>query len=272
MPTTTRVVVMGLGRLGLPMASVLAENPNLEVVGLDINSDLVDVIREGRVPIPEPGTRVDKIAEVTTDPDTALAGADAVFIVVNTPPNPPAVGPFVGLDHRQAYSAIDQVTASRPDGSLLVVLVSTVEAVELDDLSTRLPDNCYLLYQPQFIALGRVVCDLRSPHLALYGVQDADAYADVQQVEQWWAGAACREHWAGASSAASRVVTLTYPEATVLKMALNAYLCQQIAFGQMLHTLTLKLGGRPGKVLGRPRAPGAFRRSGAPERRLRRDG
>ncbi|MCU1236510.1 MAG: UDP-glucose 6-dehydrogenase, partial [Candidatus Solibacter sp.] len=43
----------GLGKLGTPMAAVMAHKGNT-VVGVDINAEFVNAINEGRPPVNEP--------------------------------------------------------------------------------------------------------------------------------------------------------------------------------------------------------------------------
>ena len=49
-----RLSVIGLGKLGAPMAAVFASK-GFEVVGLDLNAAFVAAINEGRAPVSEPG-------------------------------------------------------------------------------------------------------------------------------------------------------------------------------------------------------------------------
>ena len=48
-----RLSVIGLGKLGAPMAAVFASK-GFEVVGLDLNAAFVAAINEGRAPVSEP--------------------------------------------------------------------------------------------------------------------------------------------------------------------------------------------------------------------------
>ena len=49
----TRVCVMGLGYIGLPTASILA-NKGYQVWGVDVRPDVVDTINRGQIHIEEP--------------------------------------------------------------------------------------------------------------------------------------------------------------------------------------------------------------------------
>jgi UDP-N-acetyl-D-mannosaminuronic acid dehydrogenase len=51
-----KICVLGLGYIGLPTASTLATH-GLEVVGVDVNKDVLRILRDGEVHLHEPGLR-----------------------------------------------------------------------------------------------------------------------------------------------------------------------------------------------------------------------
>lgn len=81
------VSVIGLGYIGLPTAAVLASR-GLNVIGVDINQNVVDIINSGKIHIVEPDlealvhevVRTGKL-QASTEPDVA----DAFLIAVPTP-------------------------------------------------------------------------------------------------------------------------------------------------------------------------------------------
>ena len=90
-PTRTPdVAVIGFGYIGSVIAAVLAER-GFSVVGIDTNARMIDAVKAGRCPIPEPG--LDALVgkgvasgrlTASTDP-AAAKGARAVLITVGTP-------------------------------------------------------------------------------------------------------------------------------------------------------------------------------------------
>ena len=78
---------MGLGYIGLPTA-ITAAMHGVDVLGVDINPDVVAKTNAGELHIVEPGL-TEKLLEVTKAGNlvakTAPEGADAFFIVVPTP-------------------------------------------------------------------------------------------------------------------------------------------------------------------------------------------
>ena len=49
-----KISVVGLGKLGSPLAAVLASKGH-SVIGVDINPEFVNKINNGIAPVPEPG-------------------------------------------------------------------------------------------------------------------------------------------------------------------------------------------------------------------------
>ena len=52
-----KVVVIGLGYIGLPTAAILASR-GVEVVGVDVNHHTVDAINQGKIHIVEPNSLI----------------------------------------------------------------------------------------------------------------------------------------------------------------------------------------------------------------------
>src|ERR1035437_3812365 len=87
-----KISIIGLGKLGAPMAAVMAHKGHT-VVGVDINAAFVRAIQEGRAPVPETG-----LAEMvqanrerlsaTLDYQAAILSTDVTFIIVPTPSDP----------------------------------------------------------------------------------------------------------------------------------------------------------------------------------------
>lgn len=82
-----RVVMVGLGYIGLPTAAIMASR-GLEVIGVDVNVDAVNTINEGKVHIVEPDLDIVVRSVVTTGnlkATTAMEPADAFMVAVPTP-------------------------------------------------------------------------------------------------------------------------------------------------------------------------------------------
>jgi UDP-N-acetyl-D-mannosaminuronic acid dehydrogenase len=82
-----KVCVLGLGYIGLPTAALLA-NRGYEVIGVDINEEVVDIINSGKIHIKEPGLDTFVYAAIESKRFKAYTKpkeADIFIIAVPTP-------------------------------------------------------------------------------------------------------------------------------------------------------------------------------------------
>ncbi len=103
--TCLTIGVFGLGWMGLPMACLFAE-AGARVVGVDVDSRIVELVEKGQSPIDEPGLQpilarhIGKCFTVTTDTRKAAAQSDVILIVVPT---------GISNMRRPNYSAVEKV-------------------------------------------------------------------------------------------------------------------------------------------------------------------
>src|SRR5262245_55067904 len=165
--------VIGLGKLGAPMAAMLASR-GFPVVGSDQNREFVNAIVAGRAPVDEPNLQdlIDTHRErlsATADTAAAVAQTDITFIIVPTPSD--ETGRF---SNRFVLSAIERVGAGlrKKAGYHVVVVTSTVMPGSMEGeirasleahSGRRIGAEIGLCYNPLFVALGSVVRDLLTP-------------------------------------------------------------------------------------------------------------
>jgi UDPglucose 6-dehydrogenase len=235
-----RIAVVGLGKLGAPLAAVLASKGN-EVLGIDVNPEAVRLLKEGRTPVDEPGlqdlvTASHERLSATTDL-AAAAGAEVSMLLVPTP-----------SDHRGAFSnehvlaAVDEIgreLAAREDYHVVVV-ASTVMPGSCDAeirpaleraSGRRVGETLGLCYSPEFIALGSVIRDMLEPDMVLIGESDPRA-GDV--LEQLYTGV-CE------NDPPFRRMSLVNAELT--KIAVNTYVTMKISYANALADMCERLPG-----------------------------
>lgn len=154
---------MGLGYIGLPTA-ITAAMHGVDVLGVDINPDVVAKTNAGELHIVEPGL-AEKLLEVTRAgklvAKTAPEAADAFFIVVPTP--------FKG-DHQPdisyVRSATEAVIPHLKAGDLFVIeSTSPVGTTELmaELIFSRRPElkgKIHIAYCPERVLPGNVLYEL----------------------------------------------------------------------------------------------------------------
>lgn len=150
------LAVVGLGHVGLPLAQAAAE-AGFRTIGLDVDTVKVARLNAGESPLPHlpAGPLRRHLAtgrlRATTDPEEALAGADAVLICVPTPLGP-RHEPDLGCVRAAAQAAAAKLRPGR-----LVVLESTtypgttrgVVAPILEAGGLRVGRDVFLAYSPE---------------------------------------------------------------------------------------------------------------------------
>ncbi|MGH9256311.1 MAG: nucleotide sugar dehydrogenase [Vicinamibacterales bacterium] len=236
-----RICVVGLGKLGAPLAAVLADRGH-QVIGVDTRPELVDLLNQGRTPIQEPGLAelVDanrSRLRATTDTAAAAADTDASFIVVPTPST--ASGAL------SAHSVVEAVTAigrglRRSKHYHVVTVTSTLMPLAtdlevkpaLEAASGRLVgETAGLCYNPELVALGTVIRDMRHPDLVLIGESDPRAGDLVEALH----GTFIAE--------SAQVRRMSWINAEIAKIAVNTFVTTKISYANMLAELCEQLPG-----------------------------
>ena len=93
-----KLSITGLGKLGAPMAAVMAHKGHM-VVGVDVNPDYVAAIQQGHAPLRETGLEEMIQANrerlsATMDYEEAVLATEATFILVPTPSDPDGTFPL----------------------------------------------------------------------------------------------------------------------------------------------------------------------------------
>jgi UDP-N-acetyl-D-mannosaminuronic acid dehydrogenase len=115
------VSVIGLGRVGLPLALSFAD-AGLRVLGVDRDGERLDALRAGRMPFKEPGTD-ELLARVQLDVSSVAADAaqaDAIVLTLGTP-----TFSHIEIDMGDIRAVLDDLLPVLREGQL-VVLRSTV--------------------------------------------------------------------------------------------------------------------------------------------------
>jgi UDPglucose 6-dehydrogenase len=234
------ITVVGLGKLGLPFACLLASR-GFHVTGIDASQEACERVNSGHYDGHEPGVAQLLAAAGDRLRATADFGAastsDLAFVIVPTPSD--ADDRF---DAGHAQRAITDLTrsaiqANKPRST--IVLVSTVMpgtcANELRPLIERLTSGTKtaidLVYSPEFIALGSVIRDLLHPDLILVGSDEPRA---ARRVSGFYRRLVENE---------PRTVCTNFINAELAKLAINTALTVKITLANHLAALCETLPG-----------------------------
>jgi UDP-N-acetyl-D-mannosaminuronic acid dehydrogenase len=173
----TSVAVVGLGRIGLPLALSFADH-GMRVVGVDRDRERLDAIAAGRMPFAEPGT--DELLERVlasgrlelSERVEAAAAADQIVLTVGTPARA-----HVEIDISDVRAVLDDLLPLIRRGQTIVlrstVAPGTTEWVAgyLEQrLGLRAGEDVYVAHVPERIAAGRFVEEIATLPCIVGGV------------------------------------------------------------------------------------------------------
>ena len=240
-PRTAAVSIVGLGKLGSPMAACYA-SMGRRVVGLDLDLGKVESINRGVAPVTEPELQrlMDEAGDrlsATGDWAEIVASTDLTFVIVPTPSL--ADGGFTSRFVVSACEAIGEALRGKV-GFHLVVVSSTVMPGSMDRevrpaLEAASGKRCGvdvgLCYSPRFIALGTVVRDFLSPDLVLIGESDPRSGAFLESFYQ------------SVHANNPPVARMGFANAELTKLAVNTFVTTKISFANMLAAICERLPG-----------------------------
>lgn len=227
-----RISVVGLGKLGLPLAVCFA-GKGFPTIGLDVDSLKIQSINQGVSPIYEPGLQEIMVVScgrltATGDYEKMVMNSEVTFIVVPTP-----------SDKQDNFSLQYVLEAVKHIGEVLrkksayhlVVLSSTVMPGSTENQlkplleahsHKRCGEDFGLCYNPEFVALGSVIHDLLNPDFILIGESDVQAGSILAGLYR----RVCENN--------PSVVRMNFVNAELTKLAVNTYVTTKITFANTL--------------------------------------
>lgn len=240
-----KIVIIGTGYVGLVTGACLAE-VGTEVICVDVNAQKIASLKEGVLPIYEPG--LDTIVErnyakgrlsFSTNLEEAIVGAQVVFIAVGTPP-----GEDGSADLQYVLQVADAVGRYMQD-YLVVVTKSTVPvgtaakvksaiAKALDARGSELGYD--VASNPEFLKEGAAVDDFLKPDRIVIGVESEKAQSFLQTLYQPFL---LNGH---------PILFMDIPSAEMTKYAANAMLATKISFMNDVANLCELVGANVNEV------------------------
>jgi UDPglucose 6-dehydrogenase len=234
-----KITVIGTGYVGLVSGTCLAEVGN-EVLCLDVDPKKIETLKQGGIPIYEPGLE-DMVKRnvaagrlsFTTDIAESVAFGDIQFIAVGTPPDED------GSADLQYVVAAARNIGRHMDGYKLVVDKSTVPVGTADKVKAALQEELTargvnlpfdVASNPEFLKEGAAVDDFMKPDRIVIGTESERATQFLRQLYAPFQ----RNH--------DRLTVMDVRSAELTKYAANAMLATRISFMNELAVLAEKLG------------------------------
>jgi UDPglucose 6-dehydrogenase len=219
-----KICVVGSGYVGLVTGACLADFGN-DVTGVDKDHGKVEALRNGRIPIFEPGLASlvlnnmgDERLRFTTHLGPAIEKAQAVFIAVGTPPRE---------DGSADLTFIEQVATSigqHLNGYKVIVTKSTVPAgtgQKIEAIVRRESGGQHdfaVVSNPEFLREGSAIDDFLHPDRVVIGTRDPQAIEVMRKI------------YAPLRVADVPFVETDVESAELIKYASNGFLSTKISF------------------------------------------
>lgn len=185
-----KVTVFGIGYVGLVQGAVLAEVGH-DVVCVDVDAAKVERLKQGHIPIYEPGlealVRENHAAgrlNFTTDAAQGVAHGTVQFIAVGTPPDED------GSADLKYVLAVAETIARNMDAHRIIIDKSTVPVGTADKVYARVMDilrergredlSFDVVSNPEFLKEGSAVTDCMRPDRIVIGTGSRDSEEVMQ--------------------------------------------------------------------------------------------
>jgi UDPglucose 6-dehydrogenase len=229
------IAVIGTGYVGLVTGAGLADFGN-DVICVDVDVKKIDALRNGQIPIYEPG--LDKLVcknvtegrlRFTTELAEAIQKARAIFIAVGTPPKPD------GSANLRYVEDVAHSIAKHMNAPKLVITKSTVpigtgrmisEIIE----SHNTGHKASIVSNPEFLREGSAIEDFMKPDRVVIGASDPES-ADMM-----------KEIYAPLHSLEIPFVVTNVESSELIKYAANGFLAVKITFINEIANICERVG------------------------------
>ena len=234
-----KITMIGAGYVGLVTGTCFAEVGN-DVLCLDVDPRKIGILKQGGVPIHEPGLEamIRRNVEAgrlafTTDVDEAVAHGTLQFIAVGTPPDEDG-----SADMQYVLEAARNIGRRMTEWKVIVdkstVPVGTADRVRAAIAETLRERGVQVPFavasNPEFLKEGAAVEDFMRPDRIVVGADDERAIAELRAVYAPF----MRSH--------ERMLVMDVRSAELTKYAANAMLATRISFMNELANLADRLG------------------------------
>ena len=227
-----KIGLIGAGRLGICLA-LLIEQEGYHVIASDVREDYINDLQNKKIDSTEP--QVQELLEhsinleFTTDNRKVIRESDVIFTLVQTPSledgsyDVSAVWEVVE-DIKKEMSSIANYPKS-------FVVGCTTNPGDCDQFKDALPESVDVYYNPEFIAQGSIVDDLRHADMVLLGGKGQHSGALEMMYYQIQNG-----------FKVANVHTMSTRAAELTKIAVNCYLTTKITYANQVGQVMIRDG------------------------------
>lgn len=235
-----KIGVIGAGRLGICFA-LLCEQAGYDVIVSDIREDYVQNLNDRKIVTNEPEVqsllKSAKNFKATTSNKEVIQECDLIYTLVATPSLEDG-----SYDISSVWNIVENFKEENITSRKYFVVGCTVNPGDCDNFRRQLPKNIKVFYNPEFIAQGSIINDLRNADMVLLGVDSNDntnekIISDIRSLYQ------------KIQTSRAIICTMSTTAAEITKIAINCYLTTKISYANMLGDI-LHLSGCGDEVIG----------------------
>ncbi len=226
-----KLCVIGTGFVGVVSSAVFASFGN-QVVGLDVDENKIEKLKQGIVPFYEPGLTELLLEQqghgnlsFTCDYQAAIQDADVIMIAVGTPSAPD------GQADLKYVLAASESLAPHLKNNAIVVIKSTVPPGTLEKVEAKIKQHTQVRFftasVPEFLKEGTAVFDTLNPDRIIIGADDPGVFETLSELHRPFN---------------APIVKISPESAQMAKYAANSYLATRITFINQVADLCEKNG------------------------------
>jgi UDPglucose 6-dehydrogenase len=235
-----KITVFGIGYVGLVQAAVLAEVGH-DVMCIDVDAAKVERLRQGKIPIYEPGletvvheNHAAGRLKFDTSAEVGIGHGKVQFIAVGTPP-----GADGGADLKYVLSVAESI-ARHMETRQTIITKSTVPVGTADKVKARVAEvlaergrselEFDVVSNPEFLKEGSALADCMRPDRIIVGTDSEEAETLLRDI------------YAPFNRNHEKMIVMDVRSAELTKYAANCMLATKITFMNEIANLAERLG------------------------------
>lgn len=232
------ITIVGIGKLGLGFSLIL-ERGGFNVLGVDINKNYVDSLNNKTFTTKEPKyeeyLKNSSNFKATTDLQEGLEFSDIIFIIIQTPNS----GGDKMYDHTFLSNLLENINKLKPNKKDIII-GCTVMPKYIDNIGKSLLEDCndcYLSYNPEFVAQGDIIRGFSNPDIILLGTENNNLVPKIKEI------------YTKTTLTDPKFCILKPLDAEIVKISLNGFITTKLSFANMISDVCDNVGADKEKVL-----------------------
>jgi nucleotide sugar dehydrogenase len=233
------ITIIGIGKIGLGF-SLLLENCGYNVLGVDIFPEYVENLNKKNYKTFEPFYEElllnSKNFKATLSLQEGLDFSDLIFIIVQTPNG----GNDKFYDHSILSNLLEKINKLKPKNKNFIIGCTVMPKYinQIGKLLISDCDNCYLSYNPEFVAQGEIIKGIKNPDIIVIGTDNTNLEPIMREI-----------YTKIVIKTPINFYFLKPIEAEIVKIALNGFITTKISYANMISDLCDNLDADKYKVL-----------------------